>query len=32
VSEEGRRQHLDMVVTCTQCQRGMPVPENTLGA
>ena len=29
VSEEGRRQHLDMVVTCTQCQRGMPVPEST---
>lgn len=29
VSEEGRRQHLDMVVTCTQCQRGMPVPDNT---
>ncbi|MZR63965.1 DUF3565 domain-containing protein [Alcanivorax sp. DP30] len=26
-TDEGRRQHLDMVVTCTQCQRGMPVPE-----
>ena len=26
-TDEGRRQHLDMVVTCTQCQRGMPLPE-----
>lgn len=28
MTDEGRRQHLDMVVTCTQCQRGMPFPEN----
>ncbi len=26
-TDEGRLQHLDMVVTCTQCQRGMLVPE-----
>ncbi|WP_323774558.1 DUF3565 domain-containing protein [Alcanivorax sp.] len=27
MTEEGRQQHLDRVVTCTQCQRSMPVPE-----
>lgn len=26
-SEAGRHQHLGMVVTCTQCQRCMPLPR-----
>ncbi|WP_231866120.1 DUF3565 domain-containing protein [Alcanivorax sp. HI0003] len=27
-SEAGRARHLGTVVTCTQCQRGMPIPES----
>ena len=28
-SEAGRDRHLGMAVTCTQCQRGMPVPSDS---
>lgn len=27
-TEAGRNHHLGMVVTCTQCQRGMPFPSD----